>query len=214
MEFSGSAEDWEAYMEQLESYFMANDIIAAAKKHAVLLSSCGTAMYKIIHSVVAPEKPTEVSYADLTKKIREHFPPKPSPIVQHFKFNICVRQPGEKIAVYVVRQELMQFCEFGDSLEDMLRDRLVCGVNDEQLQQRLFAEPQLTFKKAMKLSQMFESSMQDAKDLQSSSRVPRVGPVNAINEQKAECYCCGVVCLIIVEWNKDWTGMERYRIAK
>ena len=38
---------------------------------------------------------------------------------------------------------------------------------------------------------MFESSMEDAKDLQSSSRVPRAGLVNAINEQKAECYCCG-----------------------
>ena len=102
----------------------------------------------------------------------------------------------------------MQLCEFGDSLEDMLRDRLVRGVNDELLQRRLFAEPQLTFKKAMKPSQMFESSMQDAKDLQSSSRVPRVGPVNAINKQKAECYCCGVVCLITVEWKKDWTEME------
>jgi len=30
-------------------------------------------MYKIICSVVAPEKPTEMSYGDLTKKIREHF---------------------------------------------------------------------------------------------------------------------------------------------
>ena len=68
-EFSGIAKDWEAYMEQLESYFMANDITTAAKKHAVLLSSCGTALYKIIYSVVAPETPIEVSYADLTKKV-------------------------------------------------------------------------------------------------------------------------------------------------
>ena len=41
-EFSEIAEDWEAYMEQLESYFVVNNI-TAAKKHAVLLSSCGTA---------------------------------------------------------------------------------------------------------------------------------------------------------------------------
>ena len=60
-EFSGIAEDWEAYMEQLESYFVANDITAAEKKRAVLLSSCGTSTYKIIRSIVAPEKPTEVS---------------------------------------------------------------------------------------------------------------------------------------------------------
>ena len=67
-EVLGIAEDWEAYMEQLESYFVANDITTVAKKCAVLLSSCGTATYKIICSVVAPQKPTEVSYGDLTKK--------------------------------------------------------------------------------------------------------------------------------------------------
>ena len=58
-------------------------------------------MYKIIRSVVASEKPTEVSYANLTKKVREHFSSKPSPIVQRFKFNTCVHRSGEKIAVYV-----------------------------------------------------------------------------------------------------------------
>ena len=68
-EFSGITEDWEAYMEQLESYFVTNNITATAKKRAVLLSLCGTAMYKIIRSVVAPEKPTEVPYAELTKKV-------------------------------------------------------------------------------------------------------------------------------------------------
>ena len=58
-------------------------------------------------------------------------------------------------------------------MEDMLQDRLVCGVNDERLQQKLLVEPQLTFKKAMELSQTFESSVQDSKDLQSNSKVPR-----------------------------------------
>ena len=34
-EFSGNADDWEAYIEQLESYFMANDITTAAKKQMI-----------------------------------------------------------------------------------------------------------------------------------------------------------------------------------
>lgn len=56
-------------MEQLESYFMANDVTTGAKKHDVLLSSCGTAVYKIICSVVTPEKPPKVWYADLMMKV-------------------------------------------------------------------------------------------------------------------------------------------------
>ena len=47
-EFSGNLDDWEAYIEQLENYFMANDIDNTAKKRAILLSSCGTAAYKTI----------------------------------------------------------------------------------------------------------------------------------------------------------------------
>ena len=34
----------------------------------------------------------------------------------------------------------------------MLRYRLVCGINDEQIQRRLLAESTLDFKKAMMLS--------------------------------------------------------------
>ena len=57
---------------------------------------------------------------NLIKKIRKHSP-KFIPIEQILKFSTCVYQPGEKIAVYVVRlQELTQLCRFGDSSEDML----------------------------------------------------------------------------------------------
>ena len=35
---------------------------------------------------------------------------------------------------------LAEFCNFGPSLDDMLRDRLVCGVEDPPIQRRLLAE--------------------------------------------------------------------------
>ena len=53
--FSGEAEDWAAYMERLDQYFIANDITTAAKKRAVLLSICGMPTYKLIRSLVSLE---------------------------------------------------------------------------------------------------------------------------------------------------------------
>jgi len=41
----------------------------------------------------------------------------------------------------------------------MLRDRLVCGINDPIIQCRLLAEKALTFKTAMELSQGMESAV-------------------------------------------------------
>ena len=67
-EFLGNADDWEAYIEQLKSYFVTKDIITTAKKRAILLSSCGAAAYKTIRNIVAPTKPAEVEYKDLVKK--------------------------------------------------------------------------------------------------------------------------------------------------
>ena len=85
----------------------------------------------------------------------------------------------------------MQYCEFGDTLNDMLRDRLVCGVNNEQLQRRLLSEPQLTFKKALEISQTFEAATRDAKDLQDGPR--SMAPVQNITRKSGQslCYHCG-----------------------
>ena len=57
---------------------------------------------------------------------------------------------------------LTPFCDFGDTLDNMLLDRLVCGINHEQLQHRLLAEPNLRFSKAMEIVQTFEPAVQDA----------------------------------------------------
>ena len=181
-EFSGNADDWEAYIEQLESYFVANDITTAAKKQAILLSSCGTAASKTIRSVVAPTKPTEVEYKDLVQKVQEHYTPAPSAIVQRFKFYSCNRQTMESIASYVARlRALTQHCKFGDNLDTMLRDRLVCGVNNEQLQRRLLSKPRLTFAKAMEISRTFETTTEDARTLQRDASGAEALAVNVLS---------------------------------
>ena len=42
-----------------------------------------------------------------------------------------------------------EFCNFGRTLEEMLRDRIVCGISDDTIQRHLLAEPGLTYKKAL-----------------------------------------------------------------
>ena len=48
---------------------------------------------------------------------------------------------------------LSENCGFGDTLEDMLRDRLVCGIRDNAIQKRLLSEHDLNFAKAVQLAQ-------------------------------------------------------------
>ncbi len=45
---------------------------------------------------------------------------------------------------FVVRlRQLTEHCSYRTALEEMLRDRIVGGINDECLQRRLLAEPEL-----------------------------------------------------------------------
>ena len=47
----------------------------------------------------------------------------------------------------------------------MLRDQLVCGIADTQLQCRLLAEPELTFIKVLELVQPQETAEDGAKQI-------------------------------------------------
>lgn len=53
-------------------------------------------------------------------------------------------------------QKLSEFCEYGESLDDMLSDRLMCGLAERWVQQCLLAEEDLTFNRSMKIAQGME----------------------------------------------------------
>ena len=60
---------------------------------------------------------------------------------------------------------ISEHCEFNDQLEKMLRDQLLCGVNDERIQRRLLGESQLRFKKAVELATGMETANSNTRDL-------------------------------------------------
>ena len=66
--------------------------------------------------------------------LSDHFSLKQSEIVQRFKFHTRTQKPGEPIAKFV--DELRTLAEFFSIRETkkMLRNRIVCGVNNDDLQ--------------------------------------------------------------------------------
>lgn len=72
-----------------------------AKRRPILLSVCGSTVYKLMCDLLAPAKPKEKSYLELVKLIQDHLAPKASEIVQRFKFNNRFRNEGESVANFV-----------------------------------------------------------------------------------------------------------------
>ena len=70
--------------------------------------------------------------------------PKPILVAESFKFHRLNQHESETVAHFVVDlKRLALKCEFGSFLEETLRDRLVCGLRNVQIQKKLLAERDL-----------------------------------------------------------------------
>ena len=80
------------------------------------------------------------------------------------RWRICRRIPRR------TQTTVGALCNFGDALQDMLLDRLVCGIHDQRTQRRLLAETDLTLQKAFDVAQAIESAESQVKELQQPGR--------------------------------------------
>jgi hypothetical protein len=165
--FNPDEEEWTSYTERMEQYFVANEVTDPSKQRGILLSVCGASTYQLVRNLVAPNKPSDRSFAEIVKLVKDHHHPPPSVIVERFNFNSRYQREGETVAQFVAQlRKLSEHCQHDATLDDMLRDRLVCGLRDSKLQRRLLAEPGLTFRKAFELSQGAEVAERSSKELQ------------------------------------------------
>ena len=168
-QFESEQEQWPQYVERLEQFFKANKIIGdgkAAKRRATLLSVMGPAPYRLLRSLLSPIKPTEKSFEELVAVLTAHYNPPPSEVMQRFRFNSRCRKTGESVAAYVAElRRLAEFCNYGPTLDKILRDRLVWGINEESIQKKLLQEKDLTLQKALTLAKGSETATKNVKEM-------------------------------------------------
>ena len=82
--------------------------------------------YKLLKGLTAPLKPGERSFDELKQLMLHHQNPCPNMIAKRFKFNSCVRNGKKSVSMFVAElRKLTEYCKYGESLNDMLRDRLI-----------------------------------------------------------------------------------------
>ena len=130
--FNPAKEQWTAYAERLNYYyFIANGVKDDAQK-------CAPETYKTIHSIIDTETLKKTLCANLITLLQAHYDSKSSFIVQRVKFYQRSRGPNETVAQFVAAlREIAEHCEHKDNLQEMIRDRLVCGINHDGIQKRL-----------------------------------------------------------------------------
>ena len=178
--------DWTQYIERMNRFFIANKISEEPRKKAVLLSSGGAETCSLLRNLVAAAKPSDKSYNELLRVMNEHQNPKPSVIMERYKFNKRDRQLGESIPFYETKiKHLSEHCDFRVTLEDMIRDRLVCGVRGPKIQQSLLAETELSFDRALKIASVMERAEKNVCDIDGSSGLEKMEGLNSMYSEMA-----------------------------
>ena len=120
---------------RIQSDFNSFLSLTADIRRATLLTVCGPSTYGLVRDLLAPAAPTEKTFEELVALVQEHQQPTPSPIVERYTLFTRVQHSGETINDYVAQlRKIAKHCQFGETLNDMLRDHIVCGCRDKKLQ--------------------------------------------------------------------------------
>ena len=201
--FEPEGENISTYLERVQLYFETN-AVEDGKKASVLLTVIGAKNYGIIRSLVTPILPREKTFEELANVLKAHFQQKPLLIAERYRFYQRTQAIGESVQDYVADlRRLAITCEFGDFLDQALRDRFVCGLKTDSIQKRLLAEDGLTITRALEIAQGMEAAAANAKDLKVAAGST---PILQTSLTTTCCHRCG---------KNDHQGWDcRFRQAK
>jgi len=141
--FRPGQDDFEAWIEVVDSYLLANDIDKTKtpeKAAAILISCIGLPSYTLLKSLIAPKDPAKEKFENIVHVLLSHYKPAPKALAERYKFYCRRQHPGETANVFLSElRTLAVTCKFGD-LNTALRDQFIFGLSSEASQKRIFLE--------------------------------------------------------------------------
>ena len=133
------------------------------------------------------------NYDIVFQKFADHYGGKRNLVYERVKFHQRSQQPGESIDGYITDLfRLAERCNFKQLHDEMIRDRLVAGVPDTALSQKLQLDPSLTLDKALAQARQKETvRTQQSTVRHSSSARATLHQVHAFEQQHhSACESC------------------------
>lgn len=116
----------------------------------------------------------------LKRKFRELCSPETNVIMERRNFNTRYQKPGDTTEAYTTTlRNLAKTCNFSALQDQLIQDRLVCGISRDRVRRTLLKETELTLAKAIRICQISELTEQHSKALSTPKNVS-VASVNAV----------------------------------
>ncbi|XP_058816781.1 uncharacterized protein LOC131680076 [Topomyia yanbarensis] len=140
------------FLEQLDWVFAHHKVTSEEDQKVSFLATCSREVYSELKLLFPGRDLKTVSFKEITGALRKRYDKTESDLIQRYKFYQRVQGPSESAEDFILAVKLQaEMCHFGEFKDMAIRDKLVCGISDKDLQQRLFDEEDLTLAKAEKL---------------------------------------------------------------
>ena len=172
----------------MEQYFIANDVTDEKKQTGIFLTIIGNETYRLLRNLLAPESPAGETVKTLSETLIDHLKPQPIIIAERYYFYCRDQLENETITEYLAElRKLTLNCDFKDFLDQALRDRFVCGLQNNSIRRRLLSERKLTLKSAIELPKTMDNADLETQIIATDIKTENI---NAMNNATRKCYRC------------------------
>nr|XP_054933012.1 uncharacterized protein K02A2.6-like [Dermacentor andersoni] len=183
--FDQTVSSWSTYRIRLEAYFEGNGITDTAKCRALLVSSLSDNVVRMLQGRLPTVSVNSQTYDEVVEYLEEHYNPQVNEIAASFSIFMRKQRDGESVREYIADlRRLAESCNFGNSLHRMLRDRIVCGIRDDNAQRCLLTRKKLTFEEAEEFAIASEKALGDIRHMREADPVTTGTSINVVQSQR------------------------------
>ena len=150
-EFSFKAEHWEQYFTRFTRYAAVTELDKreAGYQISTLLYIMGPKSEELIKSLNLSDDDMK-SYKAVTDKITKFYLPRHNVVFCRANFNRRMQKQGEPVESFISElHALADKCNYGELKEELIRDKIVIGILDKKLSEKLQLNEELTLQKAI-----------------------------------------------------------------
>ncbi|UYV67701.1 K02A2.6-like [Cordylochernes scorpioides] len=179
--------DWPKWIRRFERFRQASGLINNPENEQVnmLVYCMGDNADDILLSCKIASDQLE-NYDKVIECFESHFIPRRNIIYERARFNQRCQQEGEKVNEFITAlHSLAEHCNFEMLHDELIRDRIVVGVRDRALSERMQLDTDLTLVKATLMAKQLESVKEQQSSLYQQDSVDQIKKMpNHIKETK------------------------------
>ncbi|XP_058453232.1 uncharacterized protein LOC131431848 [Malaya genurostris] len=155
------------WVERLDFVFMANKIPEAERK-AHFVTLVGPYVYSELKLLFPTGSLTDVPLNTMIERLKMRLDKTASGVCQRISFNQRIQNVDESAEDFLLALKLQaELCAYGAFKDTAIRDRLLAGLKDVMLKQRILSEADQTLESAEKIIQTWEAAKNNVKTLSS-----------------------------------------------